>query len=371
MAKTELRAIEVEKIKANPEQPRELFDRDKLRELSNSIKEIGLINPITVRKKGKGYEIVAGERRWRAHQIAKMKKVPALVKNYNSEGQVAVESLIENVHREGLMPLERAKFLKRIAEMEKIFHTKDGAGFANYKKGEINSSALARRVGMNESTVKQDLSLLGFEPSEVQIIPKRDLVRIATVGDEKLKKKILEIAKTGTKTTGEIDKIVSITRTADKKLKEALLNNKITTNQAEDLIKINSTKAREKALLEVQTHKRLSEITPKLMERSEPEFSDAAKKKFNSAQKTIFIHLSDARIGLIKAEKELKKANQMLVQLMEKQFEYALTDKTLSVTATQMNQIADSISNFNIQTERYEELKDTFVERVENKESDL
>lgn len=252
MVKIELKEIDVDKIKPNPMQPREHFDRFKLKELSESIKEIGLINPITVRKKGKQFEIVAGERRWKAHQIAKKKKILTLSKEYSNEGQVAVESLIENVHRENLASIERAKFLKRIADIEKIYHIEDGKGFAIYKKGDINISALAKRVGMHIDTVRQDISLLGFEPSEVKDVQRRALVRIATVKDKKLKKQILNIAKRKERTTDEIDKIVSITRNADNNLKEALLSDEITTEQAERISKLESEPAREKA---IQEHK--------------------------------------------------------------------------------------------------------------------
>ncbi len=112
----ELKEIDVDKVKPNPMQPREHFDREKLKELSDSIKELGLINPITVRKKGNQYEIVAGERRWKAHQIAKKKKILAIDKEYKNEGQVAIESLVENVQRTDLEPEEIGKFLKLIKD---------------------------------------------------------------------------------------------------------------------------------------------------------------------------------------------------------------------------------------------------------------
>jgi hypothetical protein len=82
----EIKEIELNKIHPNPTQPREKFDRDKLRELSESILSNGLINPITVRVKGNGYEIISGERRWKAHQIADLDKIQVIVKEYRNEG---------------------------------------------------------------------------------------------------------------------------------------------------------------------------------------------------------------------------------------------------------------------------------------------
>jgi hypothetical protein len=165
----------------------------------------------------------------------------------------------------------------------------------------------------------------------------------------------------------EVPKLVEI---KDKEIRNAVIEKEITISQAEDITKINSPKAREKALTEVKQHKRLADITPKLMKNASPELSDAVKNKFASIQKIIFKYLYEARVALIKSDKNLKEANKMLTQLMEKTFEYGLPKKTLILTTTQMKQITDCISNFNIQTERYEELKDLFIERVENKKGD-
>jgi len=166
----------------------------------------------------------------------------------------------------------------------------------------------------------------------------------------------------------EVPKLIEI---KDKEIRNAVIEKEITISQAEDLTNISSPKAREQALSEVKQHKRIADITPKLMKNSTPELSEAIKSKFSSIQKTIFKYLYEARVSLIKSDKNLKEANKMLTQLMEKQFEYGLSNKILSVTTEQMKQIADSISNYIIQTERYDELKDLFIERVENKKDKL
>jgi len=119
----ELKEIKVSDILANFYQPRTKFDRESIKELAESILSNGLINPITItpdkKRKGK-YMIVSGERRWQAHKIAKLKTISCVVKEYKSDGQFMVESLIENIHREDLSDSEMVKFGRKIMEIEKI-----------------------------------------------------------------------------------------------------------------------------------------------------------------------------------------------------------------------------------------------------------
>jgi ParB/RepB/Spo0J family partition protein len=115
----EFKEIPIDKIRPNLLQPREHFDRDKLEELANSIKEVNLLQPIVVRPKGKYFEIISGERRWKAYQIAGKKKIPALIKTVDN-GQLMIESLIENVHREDLSVPEKIKALEKIRKLNKI-----------------------------------------------------------------------------------------------------------------------------------------------------------------------------------------------------------------------------------------------------------
>ncbi|SHF32343.1 chromosome segregation DNA-binding protein [Caldanaerobius fijiensis DSM 17918] len=107
--------IEIEKIYSNRSQPRKYFNDEKLRELADSIKEHGMIQPIIVRAADNGYVIVAGERRWRAAKLAGMKEVPAIVKNV-SNNEVLELALIENLQREDLNPIEEALAYKTLIE---------------------------------------------------------------------------------------------------------------------------------------------------------------------------------------------------------------------------------------------------------------
>lgn len=99
--------VDINDIKPNHDQPRKKFNEDKLRELADSIKENGVIQPLVVRKSNTGYELVAGERRWRASRIAGLKKVPCLVRDFD-EKQNMIVAIIENMQREDLDPIEEA-----------------------------------------------------------------------------------------------------------------------------------------------------------------------------------------------------------------------------------------------------------------------
>ncbi len=134
----ELKQINVSDILANFYQPRTKFDKDKTKELAESILSNGLVNPITVRKwKDKRYMIVSGERRWRSHKIANIKTVPCVVKEYKSDGQFMVESLIENLHRDDLSPQESSKFARRIMKEEGI----------------VNVHALSKRLSLSRTLI--------------------------------------------------------------------------------------------------------------------------------------------------------------------------------------------------------------------------
>ena len=116
-AKTEngesVRYISIHDVKPNANQPRKAFDEEKIAELADSIRENGVIQPLIVRKKGKAYEIVAGERRWRASVKAELKEVPCIVRELNDEQNMLL-AIVENMQREDLNPLEEAEGLNQM-----------------------------------------------------------------------------------------------------------------------------------------------------------------------------------------------------------------------------------------------------------------
>ena len=112
--------VKITQVEPNSEQPRKDFDEDALLELADSIKQFGVLQPLLVQKKNDYYEIIAGERRWRAAKLAGLKEVPVLVREY-TEQEVVEISLIENIQRENLNPIEEAIAYKRLL---KEFHLK-------------------------------------------------------------------------------------------------------------------------------------------------------------------------------------------------------------------------------------------------------
>lgn len=105
--------VKITKVEPNREQPRKNFDEDALQELADSIKQFGLLQPILVQDRKDYYEIIAGERRWRAAKIAGLKEVPVIIKNY-TEQEIVEIALIENIQREDLNPIEEAQAYKKL-----------------------------------------------------------------------------------------------------------------------------------------------------------------------------------------------------------------------------------------------------------------
>ncbi len=141
--------LELDKIMPNEYQPRKVFDDEKLKELAASIKEQGVIQPIIVHRTGSGYELIAGERRWRASRLAGLKTIPALVKDATKR-ELLEMALIENIQREDLNPLEAAEAYKRLQD-----------------EFRLTQEDLAKRVGKERSTVTNFLRILGL-PKEVK-----------------------------------------------------------------------------------------------------------------------------------------------------------------------------------------------------------
>ena len=150
-AKTNNQIIEVKlsELRANPYQPRKNFDEEALNELASSIKEHGVFQPIIVKKSIKGYEIIAGERRFRASKLAGLETIPAIVKDFSDEEMMQI-ALLENLQRENLTSIEEAKAYKSIIESMNI--TQD---------------ELAKKVGKSRSHVTNILGLLKL-PASVQ-----------------------------------------------------------------------------------------------------------------------------------------------------------------------------------------------------------
>ena len=143
--------ISIEKIKANPNQPRREFDAEALSELADSIREIGIIQPITLRKMDDGtYQIIAGERRWRASQMAGLKTIPAYIRTADDENVMQM-ALVENIQREDLNAIEIALAYQNLIE-----------------KYDLTQDQLSEKVGKKRATIANYLRLLKL-PAQVQV----------------------------------------------------------------------------------------------------------------------------------------------------------------------------------------------------------
>lgn len=143
--KKDILKVKISLIEPNPNQPRKQFDEDSLHELSESIKSFGVLQPLVVIKKDKFYEIIAGERRWRAAKLAGIKEIPIIVKQFTGEEIVEV-SLIENIQRENLNSIEEAIAYQRLIEE------------FNLKQDEI-----AEKVSKSRSAITNTLRLLQLD----------------------------------------------------------------------------------------------------------------------------------------------------------------------------------------------------------------
>lgn len=142
LSKQENLMIDINEVEPNRNQPRKAFDEETLEELAASIKQFGMIQPIVVQKKDDYYEIIAGERRWRAAKIAGLKEIPVIIKEY-LENEILEISLIENIQREDLNPIEEAKAYKALMD-----------------KFELKQEEIAEKVSKSRSTITNSLRLL-------------------------------------------------------------------------------------------------------------------------------------------------------------------------------------------------------------------
>ena len=164
--------IAINDLIPNPYQPRKTFEPAKLKELVNSIRESGVIQPLIVRKAGEKYEIVAGERRWRAAKEVGLDFVPAVVRKYDDATMMEV-ALIENMQRSDLNPMEEAEGLRNM--MEKLG---------------ITQAEVAKKMGMSKTAVSNSLRLLNLPDSIRKFVEKGDMTMgqvrpLFGVGDEK------------------------------------------------------------------------------------------------------------------------------------------------------------------------------------------
>ena len=144
--------LKITEVEPNREQPRKNFDEDALLELADSIRQFGILQPLIVQKREDYYEIIAGERRWRAAKMAGLKEVPVVIRNYDDR-QIVEISLIENIQRENLNPIEEAAAFKRLMTE---FHLKQ--------------DEIAERVSKSRTAVTNSMRLLKLDERVQQMV---------------------------------------------------------------------------------------------------------------------------------------------------------------------------------------------------------
>jgi len=152
-----LQEIEISAIRPNPYQPRDQFDEEALGALADSIREVGVLQPVLVRPAGDGYELIAGERRWRAARRVGLQRIPALVRE-TDDGAALEQALVENLQREELNPLEEAGAYQQLIEDFGLTHEQ-----------------VAQRAGCSRASVSNTLRLLSLPPSIQRMVRERQV----------------------------------------------------------------------------------------------------------------------------------------------------------------------------------------------------
>lgn len=177
--KLKLLTLPVEKIQPNPSQPRRIFSEDELSGLSESIKENGLLQPVTVRKEGGRYILIAGERRLRATKLAGLTEISAILSDFTPEDS-AVLALLENIQRQNLNIFEQANAIANLL-----------------REWKITQEEAAKRLGMSQSYLANKLRLLKLMPDEQELILKSNLTErharaLLKIEDVRIREKILQ-----------------------------------------------------------------------------------------------------------------------------------------------------------------------------------
>ena len=212
VSKTGETILKINEVEPNKKQPRKFFNEEALQELSDSIKQHGIVQPLVVAKKDDYFEIIAGERRWRAAKLAGLKEVPVVIKDYSPQ-EIMEVALIENIQREDLNPVEEAKAYQNLI-----------------KEYNLKQEEVAERVSKSRSAITNSLRLLklsdGLEDSEKQL-------EIA----EKIAKDHLSVR--------EVEKLVKNINQPAKKTKKKELSNDFLYHDMEEKVKLKTgTKVR-------------------------------------------------------------------------------------------------------------------------------
>ena len=242
-SKTGAMIVKISSVEPNMDQPRKQFDEDALMELSESIKQYGVLHPLLVSDKKDYYEIIAGERRWRAAKIAKLKEVPVIIKEYSPQ-EVMEIALIENIQRRDLNPIEEALAYKSLIDEYNLKQEEVADRVSKSRTAVTNSMRLLKLAEQVQTMlINEELSmgharaLLSLEKEEVQVETAKAIVerKLSVRETEKLVKKIQqEKNQKDTEKNKKIDpKLEAICHDLEEKMK-GILGTKVAINQKDN-----------------------------------------------------------------------------------------------------------------------------------------
>ena len=189
--------VKLSKFETNRDQPRKDFNEEQLQELADSIKKYGVLQPLLVQKKESGFEIVAGERRWRAAKLAGLKEVPVVIREYSPQQAMEI-ALIENVQREDLNPIEEALAYQRLMQ-----------------EFQLKQEEIAERVSKNRSTITNSMRLLNLTPEVRQMLVENRITSgharaLLGVEDPKLQLELAQKIEQNRLSVREVEKAVKL-----------------------------------------------------------------------------------------------------------------------------------------------------------------
>lgn len=234
--------VNINKVEPNREQPRKNFNEDALVELSESIKQFGVLQPLLVQDKKDYYEIIAGERRWRAAKLAGLKEVPVIIKDL-TDIEIVEYALIENIQRENLNPIEEAFAYKRLLTEFNLKQDEVAERVSKSRTAVTNSMRLLKLDERVQQMVIDDMistgharALLGIEDKEKQFATAQKIFdeKLSVRETEKLVKKIQKEKDTPETAKKELDpQLTTICRDLEEKMKH-ILGTKVAINQKDD-----------------------------------------------------------------------------------------------------------------------------------------
>ena len=225
VSKTGETILKINEVEPNKKQPRKFFNEEALQELSDSIKQHGIVQPLVVAKKDDYFEIIAGERRWRAAKLAGLKEVPVVIKDYSPQ-EIMEVALIENIQREDLNPVEEAKAYQNLI-----------------KEYNLKQEEVAERVSKSRSAITNSLRLLKLSDDVLTLLMEEEISSghaRALLGLEDSEKQ-LEIAEKIAKdhlSVREVEKLVKNINQPAKKTKKKELSNDFLYHDMEEKVKL-------------------------------------------------------------------------------------------------------------------------------------